>query len=140
MNQLHWSVKMQEDLFFAQVTLWSYFLYTVWLFPDWKLKSYCKCKLIVVVLLVKPSHLWIRELSSAIIPCIRLRSILVAKDHWEKNYLKLNYFDYNLLPLHTVWSSWECIMALVIYIIARINNKTVVLLLAKPSHLSEYAN
>ena len=29
-------------------------------------------------------------------------------------------------------------MALVIYIIARIDNKTVVLLLAKPSHLSEY--
>ena len=57
-----------------------------------------------------------------------------------KKLPKTEYFDHNLLPLHTVWSSWGCIMALVIYIIARIDNKTVVLLLAKPSHLSEYAN
>ena len=28
-NQLYWSVKRQEDLFFAQVLLGSYFLYTV---------------------------------------------------------------------------------------------------------------
>ena len=96
-----------------------------WLFPNWNLKSHCKCKLIVVLLPAKPSLLWIRELSSTIIPCIQLSSILVAKDHWEKNHLKLNYFDYNPLPLHSVWSSLECILKLVIYIIARIDNKTV---------------
>ena len=60
---------------------------------------------------------------------ILLSSILVAKDHWEKNHLKLNWIDYNLLPLHTVWSSLECILALVIYIIARIDNTTVLVFL-----------